>query len=71
MLAVWCCHHGIITEAYDGVLRAPAKLKRPPFEITLETPQQAPLHRQVEAFSVALQTILVEYRYLMALAQNI
>jgi hypothetical protein len=29
------------------------------------------LHRQVEAFSAALQTILVEYRYLLAIAQNI
>ncbi|MEY2465727.1 MAG: hypothetical protein QOD03_248, partial [Verrucomicrobiota bacterium] len=46
-------------------------LRRPPFEIILETPQSAPLHRQVEAFAAALQTILVEYRYLMAIAQNI
>jgi predicted deacylase len=67
----FAAQNGIITEAYDGVLRAPSRLKRPPFEITLETPQKAPLHRQVEAFSAALQTILVEYRYLMALAQNI
>jgi len=67
----FAAQNGIITQGYDGVLRAPANLKRPPFEITLETPQKAPLHRQVEAFSAALQTILVEYRYLMALAQNI
>lgn len=63
--------NGIITHGYRGVLRGPWKLVRPPFEITLETPQKAPLHRQVEAFSAALQTILVEYRYLMAIAQNI
>jgi|ERR1700722_11167 murein peptide amidase A len=63
--------NGIITEGYDGVLRAPRKMRQPPFEITLETPQKSPLHRQVEAFSAALQTILVEYRYLMAIAQNI
>jgi murein peptide amidase A len=63
--------NGIITRGYEGVLRAPANLQRPPFEITLETPQKAPLHRQVEAFSTALQTILTEYRYLMAVAQNI
>ncbi len=62
---------GVISESYPGVLRAPHNLQRPPFEITLETPQKAPLHRQVEAFSAALQTILVEYRYLMAIAQNI
>jgi hypothetical protein len=46
-------------------------MQQPPFELTLETPQKAPLHRQVEAFSIMLQTILVEYRYLMAIAQNI
>jgi len=63
--------NGIISQGYRGVLRGPWKLVRPPFEITLETPQKAPLHRQVEAFSAALQTILVEYRYLMAIAQNI
>jgi protein MpaA len=63
--------NGIITESFSGVLRAPHNLKRPPFEITLETPQKASLHRQVEAFSVALQTVLVEYRYLMAIAANI
>ncbi len=43
----------------------------PPFEITLETPQKAPLHQQVDALVAALQTILVENRYLQAIAQNI
>jgi len=62
---------GIIYESYDGVLRSVPGLERPPFELTLETPQKAPLHRQVDAFNAALQTILVEYRYLMAVAQNI
>jgi murein peptide amidase A len=55
----------------SGVLKSPARLRHPPFEITLRTPRTAPLHRQAEAFSVALQTILVEYRYLIAIAQNI
>jgi hypothetical protein len=63
--------NGIITQCFNGVLKAPQNVQRPPFEITLETPQKAPLHRQVEAFSIALQTILVEYRYLMAIAANI
>jgi murein peptide amidase A len=63
--------NGIITQCFNGVLKAPHNVQRPPFEITLETPQKAPLHRQVEAFSIALQTILVEYRYLMAIAANI
>jgi murein peptide amidase A len=67
----FAAQNGIISQCYDGVLRAPANLQRPPFEITLETPQKAPLHRQVEAFSAALQTILTEYRYLTAIAQNI
>jgi protein MpaA len=64
--------NGIISrQCFKGVLRAPFDLRKPPFEITLETPQKAPLHRQVEAFASALKTILVEYRYLMAIAQNI
>jgi protein MpaA len=67
----FAARNGIVTQCFDGVLRAPHNLHRPPFEITLETPQKAPLHRQVEAFSIALQTILVEFRYLMAIAQNI
>ena len=62
---------GIITSGYAGVLKSVPGVARPPFEITLETPQKAPLHRQVEALVAALQTILVEYRYLIAIAQNI
>lgn len=62
---------GIVTDCYPGVLKSIPGLPRPPFEITLETPQKASLHRQVEAFNAALQTILVEYRYLQAIAQNI
>lgn len=62
---------GILTDCYAGVLKSVPGLARPPFEITLETPQQTPLHLQVEAFNAALQTILVEYRYLLAIAQNI
>ena len=64
-------HRGIIYESYHGVLRSMPGLDGPPFELTLETPQKMPLHLQVEAFSAALQTILLEYRYLMAVAQNI
>jgi len=62
---------GIVTDCYDGVLKSIPGAARPPFEITLETPQKASLHRQVEAFNAALKTILVEYRYLLAIAQNI
>jgi len=62
---------GIINESYQGVLRAVPGLPQPPFEITFETPQHAPLHRQVNASAAALETILLEFRYLMAIAQNI
>jgi hypothetical protein len=62
---------GIITAGYPGVLKSLPGLRQPPFEITLETPQRAPLHRQIDAFAAALKTILIEYRYLMAIAQNI
>jgi protein MpaA len=67
----FAARRGIISRCYPGVLQALPGLARPPFEITLETPQKAPLHRQVEALVAALQTILIEYRYLMAIAQNI
>jgi hypothetical protein len=67
----YAARHGIIKDGYPGALKTLPGLHRPPFEIILETPQTAPLHRQVEAFTAALQTILVEYRYLMAIAQNI
>ena len=62
---------GIIHDGYPGMLQSIPGLPQPPFEITLETPQKAPLHRQVDALVAALQTILVEYRYLQAVAQNI
>jgi protein MpaA len=62
---------GIIYECYEGILKAVPGLNPPPFEITLETPHKAPRHLQVEAFSSALENILLEYRYMMALAANI
>ncbi|HVY70578.1 MAG TPA: succinylglutamate desuccinylase/aspartoacylase family protein [Verrucomicrobiae bacterium] len=62
---------GVIHEGYEGMLQSVPGLPRPPFEITLETPQKAPTHLQVEAFAAALKAILVEYRQLQALAQNI
>lgn len=61
----------IIEEGNSRIAKSPGGLLRPPFEIVLQTPRSASLHRQVEAFSAALQTILVEYRYLIAIAQNI
>lgn len=67
----FAARRGIATDCYPGVLRSLPGLPRPPFEITFETPQKFPLHRQVEASSAALQTILMAYRHLMAIAQNI
>jgi len=62
---------GIIHNGYPGMLQSIPNLPQPPFEITLETPHNAPVHRQVNALVAALRTILVEYRYLQAIAQNI
>jgi hypothetical protein len=62
---------GIIYRTFNGVLRSVPGLERPPFELTLETPQRAPVYLQVEALAASLQTILLEYRYLTAIAQNI
>lgn len=62
---------GIIYECYNGVLTAPAGLQHPPFEITLETPHHAPLAAQVNAFEAALETIVVEYRSVLSIAQGI
>jgi murein peptide amidase A len=62
---------GIIYRSFEGVLRSVPGMDRPPFELTLETPQQAQLHLQVEATAAALQTVLQQYRQLRAFAQNI
>jgi len=62
---------GIISDHYDGVLAAPAKMDPVPFEIILETPHKAAMERQVEALVVALRTILIEYRRLISFAANI
>lgn len=64
-------HKQAVEGVTSSVIKSPSGLERPPFEINLQTPQSAPLHRQVEAFSAAVQTMLVEYRYLIAIAQNI
>ena len=62
---------GVIHDGYPGMLQSIPGMAYPPFEITLEAPQLPPLHRQADALAVALQTILREYRYLQAVAQNI
>ena len=62
---------GIIYDIYDGVLAAPAEMDPIPFEIILETPHRAPLDLQIQALTVALETILREYRTLVSFAANI
>jgi hypothetical protein len=62
---------GIIYDQYEGILAAPAEIEPVPFEIILETPQQAPMAKQVEALVIAMHTILREYRQLLSFAQNI
>src|SRR5256886_16370100 len=62
---------GIIYDHYEGVLAAPSQMEPVPFEIILETPHHAPMEQQVEALVVAMQTILREYRRLIAFAADI
>ena len=64
-------NHGLIQQGYDGVLSAPAEARYAPFDLTLETPQGAPVHLQVQAYVAALKCILSEYRTIQAFSQNI
>lgn len=63
--------HGVIRQGYQGVLSAPPKMRPRPFEIVLETPQAAPQYAQVQALTVALTTILSEYRKLISYAAHL
>jgi predicted deacylase len=63
--------HGVIRDAAEGTLSAPPKSKPRPFEITLETPKSPPSYLKEYAIVVALQTILTEYRHLIAYAPNL
>lgn len=63
--------NGIIRDSYPGVLCAPPTVRPRPFEIILETPQLPPEYLKAAAFVMALQTILAEYRNLLAFAQNL
>ena len=62
---------GIIRDGPEGVLRAPPGIKPRPFEVILETPHHAPQFLQEAALTVALRTILDEYRQFIAYAQNL
>jgi predicted deacylase len=54
--------NSIITGGYTGILAAPPEQRPRPFEIVFETPQLAPLGRQVEAHLVVLREILQIFR---------
>ncbi|MEY5027009.1 MAG: hypothetical protein RLZZ244_2537 [Verrucomicrobiota bacterium] len=58
--------NGIIEAAYGGILSAPPDQKPRPFEIILESPALAPLAAQRQAFRLALESILSEYRKFIA-----
>ena len=64
--------NGIIYDAYEGMLSfPPPKTRARPFEIILETPAAPPSYLKEAALVAALQTILSEYRKLIAYAPNL
>lgn len=63
--------HGIIRDAYQGILSAPANSRPRPFEIILETPATPPEYLKELALAAALQSILVEYNQFIAYAPNL
>ncbi len=62
---------GLIRDCYPGALSAPPKVRPKPFDIILETPNQAPQYLQECAQVAALRAILAEYQKFIAIAQNI
>ena len=62
---------GIIKEGYTGILAAPPEQRPRPLEIVFETPALAPLDLQIGATVIAMQTILREYRTLLAYGANL
>lgn len=54
--------NGIIHDSFDGILSAPPSNRPQPFEIILESPANTPLSDQRQAFTLALKSILSEYR---------
>lgn len=64
-------HESIISKTYPGILSAPPEAFPKPFEIVLETPQKPPVFLKEAALVLSLQTILAEYRQLIAFADNL
>ena len=67
----FAAHRGIIREMFAGSLSGPPKIRPRPFEIALCSPQAVPQYQQEQAFVSAIQTILAEYRQLIAYARNL
>jgi murein peptide amidase A len=63
--------NGIIRDSFPGVLSAPPNVRPRPFEIILETPQEAPNYLKEAALVAALRMILIRYREMMAYAPNL
>lgn len=64
-------HESIIHKTYPGILSAPPEAFPKPFEIILETPEKPPTFLKEAALVLAIQTILAEYRKLIAFADNL
>lgn len=62
---------GVITDCFEGVLGARPNTRSRPFEIILESPQQAPQYLQELAFAASLRAVLDEYRKFIAYAANL
>ena len=54
--------NGIIHDCFDGILSAPPNTRSKPFEVILESPARSALKDQRTAFTLALRSILQEYR---------
>lgn len=63
--------NGIIHSCYDGILSAPPTQSPQPFEIILESPANCPLKDQQLGFSLALKSILTEYRKFISYAADL
>ncbi len=63
--------NGMIYDSYDGILSAHREQKPQPFELILESPAVSPLVEQRRAFSLALASVLSEYRKFIAYGANL
>jgi protein MpaA len=62
---------GIVSTCYDGILTSPPLLENHPFEIILETPQLAPMPKQVSSMVDACLSILEEYQKFLAFGADL